>query len=39
MRETGRSEGFDHVATAIVELAPEQNFVIDFNQRTGFIFR
>lgn len=40
MRDTGRSEGFDHESTRHVALAAEQMFVIDFRAETGgFVFR
>ena len=39
MRDSGASQGFDYVASRDVELVPEQGFVIDFDQRSGFTFR
>ena len=39
MRDSGASQGFDYVASRDDELAPEQGFVIDFDQRSGFTFR
>jgi hypothetical protein len=40
MRDTGRSEGFDHTGEARVALASEQMLVIDFRPETGeFVFR
>ena len=40
MRDTGRSEGFDHESTKHVALAPAQMLVIDFRAETGeFVFR
>jgi len=40
MRDTGRSEGFDHESTKHVALAPAQVLVIDFRAETGeFVFR
>ena len=40
MRDTGRSEGFDHESTKHVALAPAQLLVIDFRAETGeFVFR
>lgn len=40
MRDTARTEGFDHARTERVTLAPEQMFVIDFRSETGeFVFR
>jgi len=39
LRDTARAEGFDHSAEREAELAPGQNFVIDFNPAAGgFIF-
>lgn len=38
-RDTARTEGFDHEARHEVELAPGQNFVVDFKTEAGgFIF-
>lgn len=40
LRDTARDEGFDYSRTAEVELAPQQNFVIDFRpEGDGFVFR
>lgn len=40
LADSGREEGFDHVASHRVELAPAQNFVIDFRpEQGGFVFR
>jgi len=40
MRDTARSEGFDHERRATVDLAPDQQFVIDYRPESGeFIFR
>jgi hypothetical protein len=40
MRDTGRSEGFDHESTKHVALAPAKLLVIDFRPETGeFVFR
>jgi len=40
LRDTPRSSGFDYTREAEVELAPQQNFVIDFRpEGDGFIFR
>ena len=40
MRDTGRSEGFDHTGKARVALASDQMLVIDFRSETGeFVFR
>ena len=40
MRDTGRTEGFDHESTRRVPLASEQMLVIDFRAETGgFVFR
>ncbi|HSF96250.1 MAG TPA: hypothetical protein VLA52_14590 [Thermohalobaculum sp.] len=39
LRDTLRAEGFDYQAVRDVELAPGQNFVIDFSPVTGeFVF-
>ncbi len=39
LRDSGRTEGFDYEGAAEVELAPGQNFVVDFRSETGgFIF-
>jgi hypothetical protein len=40
LRDTPRESGFDYSRTAEVELAPRQNFVIDFRpEGDGFFFR
>jgi len=40
MRDTARSEGFDHERHEAVEVAPDQLFVIDYRPESGgFIFR
>lgn len=40
MRDTPRSESFDHERRGIVDLAAEQMFVIDFRSESGeFVFR
>ena len=40
MRDTQRTEGFDHASAARVTLAPDQMFVIDFrSERNEFVFR
>lgn len=40
MRDTPRTDGFDHEASERVELAPDQMFVIDYRpERGSFIFR
>jgi hypothetical protein len=40
MRDTPRSEGFDHANATSVTLAPDQMFVIDFRpERNEFVFR
>jgi hypothetical protein len=40
MRDTPRSEGFDHERTETVALVREQMFVVDFRSESGeFIFR
>ncbi|MCC6948398.1 MAG: hypothetical protein IT539_11580 [Bradyrhizobiaceae bacterium] len=40
MRDTGRSEGFDHAKSGEVVLASNQNFVIDFRREAnGFVFQ
>jgi hypothetical protein len=40
MRDTPRDEGFDHVASRAIVLAPEDNLVIDFGtEASGFVFR
>jgi hypothetical protein len=40
MRDTGRSDGFDHQGKARVALAADQMFVIDYRSETGeFVFR
>ncbi len=37
LRDSGRSEGFDHQQQIDAELAPGQNFVIEFQSGTGFV--
>jgi len=40
MRDTARTEGFDHERKGRVMLEPDQMFVIDFrSQPAGFVFR
>ena len=40
MRDTPRSEGFDHAKSGLIILAPEDNFVVDFGaEASGFVFR
>ncbi len=40
LRDTPRAGGFDYRREAEIDLAPEQNFVIDFRpEGDGFIFR
>lgn len=39
LRDTGREAGFDHERAVEVELAGEQNFVIEFRANEGFVFR
>ena len=40
MRDTARTEGFDHERKGLVTLAPDQMFVIDFQAASGeFVFR
>jgi hypothetical protein len=40
LRDTARTSGFDYTREADVELAPRQNFVIDFRpEGDGFVFR
>jgi hypothetical protein len=40
MRDTARSEGFDHARHETIDVAPNQLFVIDFRAESGeFIFR
>lgn len=40
LRDSARASGFDYVRTAEIDLAPQQNFVIDFRpEGDGFIFR
>jgi hypothetical protein len=40
MRDTARTEGFDHERRDGVELAPDQMLVIDYRPESGsFIFR
>ena len=39
LRDSGRAEGFDYQAAERVDLAPGQNFVIDFSPISGgFVF-
>jgi len=39
LRDSGRTEGFDYAAQRTVDLAPGQNFVIDFSPVSGgFVF-
>jgi len=37
LRDSGRSEGFDHEATIRADLAAAQNFVIEFSAGEGFL--
>ncbi len=40
MRDSAKTEGFDHTREERVALSPEQMFVIDFRSETGeFVFR
>jgi len=40
MRDTPRSDGFDHVGAAKAAIAPDQMFVVDFQPTKGeFVFR
>lgn len=40
MRDTRRTEGFDHERSGRIELAPDQLFVIDYRPASGeFVFR
>ena len=40
LRDSKRTSGFDYESTADIELAPRQNFVIEFRAETGgFIFK
>lgn len=40
MRDTARTEGFDHEGRSSMELSPDQMFVIDFRPESGsFVFR
>lgn len=40
LRDTARTEGFDYTRQAEIDLAPQQNFVIDFRpEGDGFVFR
>ena len=40
MRDTRRTEGFDHEKSGVVELAPDQLYVIDYRAASAeFIFR
>jgi len=39
LRDSNRSEGFDHEKASEITLSPQQNFVIDFHpSRGGFLF-
>jgi hypothetical protein len=38
MRDSAREQGFDYQRSAEIHLAPEQNFVVDFD-KGGFVFR
>lgn len=39
MADSGREEGFDHVVSKRIDLAPAENFVIDFRPESGgFVF-
>ena len=39
LRDSAREQGFDYEHEATIELAPGQNFVVDFQaQRGGFVF-
>jgi ferredoxin/coenzyme F420-reducing hydrogenase delta subunit len=37
MRDTGRATGFDYERTFEVDLAPGQNFVVEFHSNEGFV--
>ncbi len=40
MRDTPRTEGFDHAGAAKVAIAPDQMFVVDYRPTSGeFVFR
>jgi hypothetical protein len=40
MRDTPRQEGFDYAKSAVIVLAPGDNFVVDFGaEASGFVFR
>jgi hypothetical protein len=40
MRDTSRTDGFDHERKAVVRLAADQMFVVDFRTESGeFVFR
>ena len=40
LRDSARSSGYDHRREAVINLAPEQNFVIDFDPGAGgIVFR
>ena len=40
LRDTARTSGFDYRREADIDLAPQQNFVIDFRpEGDGFVFR
>ncbi|TAK46926.1 MAG: hypothetical protein EPO23_14870 [Xanthobacteraceae bacterium] len=39
MRDTPRTEGFDHMRTDTVTLVPDQTFVVDYSsERSDFVF-
>ena len=39
LRDSDRTEGFDYVSSAVIELGPKQNFVVDFRAEFGgFLF-
>jgi len=40
MRDTARTEGFDHERQESVQLSPDQMFVIDYRpESASFVFR
>lgn len=40
MRDTARTDGFDHASEKTIALVPDQMFVVDFHpERGGFVFR
>jgi hypothetical protein len=39
LRDTARSDGFDHEHAATVSLRPGQNLVVDFRAGSGFVIR